>query len=152
MHRSHPITRVTLIAIVFSGCGQGAATSATVATTPQAQRSVQSAGAITVRGDYAPDQHGPFQLHGRYRVRFVQRGRGVDFKTEVPFTAHLGQPEADGPGKPVALFEQAAASGSTTVTANGRYDVVIDYGDSPYELVLTPARAKPQRGPSAARR
>jgi hypothetical protein len=131
------------VAIVLCGCGQGGATGSTVATTPQAQRSVQHAGAITVRGDYAPDQHGPYRLQGRYRVRFAQRGAGVDFQTEVPFTAHLEQPQADGPGTTVPLFKKAAASGNTTVTANGRFDVVIDYGDSPYELVLTPARAKP---------
>jgi hypothetical protein len=112
----------------------------TVATTPQAQRSVQQAGTITVRGDYGPDQHGPYPLHGRYRVRFAQRGAGVDFAREVPFTAHLEQPAADGPGKTVKLFEKAAATGTTTVAADGRFDVVVDYGDSPYELVLTPAR------------
>lgn len=98
---------------------------------------MQHGGAITVRGDYAPDRHGPYALHGRYRVRFVQRGAGVDFAHEVPFTAHLEQPAAGGPGKTIKLFERAAARGSTTVTAAGRFDVVIDYGDSPYELVLT---------------
>jgi hypothetical protein len=132
-------------AIVFSGCGQGNSPTATVATTPQSQRSVQAAGVITIRGDYAPDQHGPYQLHGRYRARFVQLGQGVDFATEVPFTAHLQESVADGPGQAVPLFERAAATGSATVTATGRYDVVIDYGDSPYELVLTPAPTSASR-------
>lgn len=91
-----------------------------------------------MRGDYAPDQHGPYTLHGRYRVRFVQRGSGVDFTREVPFTAHLEQPDADGPGKTIKLFERAAATGTTTVAAAGRFDVVVDYGDSPYALVLQP--------------
>jgi hypothetical protein len=139
MHRKHPITCLVLAAGVLAGCGQGASETSTVATTPQAQRSVQHAGAITVRGDYAPDQHGPYTLHGRYRVRFVQRGAGVDFADEVPFTAHLEQPSADGAPKTIKLFQKAAAQGTTTVTADGRWDVVIDYGDSPYELVLTPA-------------
>jgi hypothetical protein len=131
------------LAIVVAGCGaQGGATGTTVATTPQAQRSVQQAGAITVRGDYAPDQHGPYALHGRYRVRFTQRGTGVDFSTEVPFTAHLEQPAADGPGTTITLFKTAAATGTTTITATGRFDIVVDFGDSPYTLVLTPERAR----------
>jgi hypothetical protein len=67
-------------------------------------------------------------------VRFVQRGAGVDFATEVPFTAHLEQPAANGPGKRVELFEKAARSGRTEVTADGRFRVVVDYGDSPYEI------------------
>jgi hypothetical protein len=132
-------------AIVFSGCGQGNSPTSTVATTPQSQRSVQTAGVITIRGDYAPDQHGPYRLDGRYRVRFVQRGQGVDFATEVPFTAHLQESVAGGPGKAVPLFQRAAATGSATVTATGRYDVVVDYGDSPYELVLTPAPTSASR-------
>jgi hypothetical protein len=127
------------VAGVLAGCGQ-VDESSKVATTPQAQRSVQHAGAITVRGDYGPDEHGPYALHGRYRVRFIQRGAGVDFASEVPFTAHLEEPAAAGPPKTIKLFEKASATGAATVTADGRYDVVIDYGDSPYEVVLTPAR------------
>jgi hypothetical protein len=138
MHRVHPITWLAVLASVGAGCGSAGGGGSTVATTPQAQRSVQHDGAITVRGDYAPDRHGPYALHGRYRVRFVQRGTGVDFRQEVPFTAHLEQPDAGGPGKTINLFERAAAAGATTVTASGRYDVVVDYGDSPYALVLTP--------------
>jgi hypothetical protein len=139
MHRAHPITWLVVFASACAaGCGSAGGGGATVATTPQAQRAVQHDGAITVRGDYAPDRHGPYALHGRYRVRFVQRGSGVDFRREVPFTAHLEQPVADGPGRTIELFGQAAAAGTMMVAATGRYDVVIDYGDSPYELVLTP--------------
>jgi hypothetical protein len=58
----------------------------------------------------------------------------------VPFTARLEQPTADGPGKTIELFERAARTGTTTVTARGRFEVVVDFGDSPYELVLEPAR------------
>lgn len=134
----HPITWLAVAAGVAAGCGGASGGGPRVATTPAAQRSVQHDGAITVRGDYAPDRHGPYALRGRYRVRFVQRGSGVDFRKEVPFTAHLEQAVADGPGRTIRLFERAAATGSTTVTATGRFDVVVDYGDSPYELVLTP--------------
>jgi hypothetical protein len=110
----------------------------TVATTPAAERSVQQAGTITVRGDYAPDQHGPYALHGRYRVRFTQRGAGVDFTHEVPFTARLEEPTASGPARSIRLFQRAARSGTTTVRADGRFALVVDFGDSPYEVVLTP--------------
>jgi hypothetical protein len=107
-------------------------------TTPAAQRSEVSAGRVVVRGDYAPGRRGPYALDGRYRVRFTQRGRGVDFAAEVPFTAHLEQPAPSGPGKTVRLFQRAARSSATTVTVHGRYEVVVDFGDSPYELELVP--------------
>jgi hypothetical protein len=139
MHASHAITCLVAAATVLAGCGRDEGGGQTVATTPQAQRSVEQAGAITVRGDFAPDRHGPYVLHGRYRVRFRQHGAGVDFRTEVPFTAHLEEPVTGGPGNTIKLFQNAAPTGATTTTADGRFDVVIDYGDSPYELVLTPA-------------
>jgi hypothetical protein len=125
------------VTIVLSGCGGGRSPTSDVQTTPAAQRSIQRAGTITVRGDYAPDQHGPYALHGRYRVRFTQRGSGVDFAHEVPFTAHLEAGGGSGPARKVALFERAAATGTTVVRADGRFTVVVDFGDSPYEIVLT---------------
>jgi hypothetical protein len=101
---------------------------------------VQADGTVTVRGDYAPDEHGPYTLHGRYRVRFVQRGAGVDWAGEVPFTAHL-ETAADGePPRKIALFEAAARTGTATVRAEGRFVLAVDFGDSPYEVVLTPDR------------
>jgi hypothetical protein len=121
------------------GCGADARPGPFVTTTPAAQRSVQHGATIVVRGDYAPDQHGPYALHGRYRVRFVQRGAGVDFAREVPFTARLEQPVASGPARSIRLFQRAARSGATTVRADGRFRLVVDFGDSPYEVVLAPA-------------
>jgi hypothetical protein len=128
-----------LLATAVAGCGGSLSSSSTVATTPTAERSVQQAGVITVRGDYGPDAHGPYDLHGRYVVRFAQRGAGVDFHREVPFTAHLEQGAAAGPGRTIKLFQKAAPSGRTTVRAEGRFQVLVDFGDSPYEIVLTPA-------------
>lgn len=129
------------IAAAGAGCGGGSSSAgSTVRTTPAAERSVQRAGAITVRGDYGPDEHGPYALHGRYRVRFVQRGAGVDWAEEVPFTAHLEAAASGGPPETIPLFERAARTGTTTVRADGRFLVSVDYGDSPYEVVLTPAR------------
>jgi hypothetical protein len=92
---------------------------------------------ITARGDYAPDQHGPYDLHGRYRVQFTQFGIGVDFRHEVPFTAQLEGAVAAGPAPTIKLFERAAASGTTTIHADGRFRLVVDFGDSPYRIVLT---------------
>jgi hypothetical protein len=134
-------------AILIAGCGSGgsSARGPQVTTIPAAQRQVERAGVITVRGDVAPDEHGPFALHGRYRVTFTQTGAGVDFSQEVPFTAHLEDTAADGPGRSIKLFERAAAKGTTAVTADGEFSVVVDFGDSPYEIVLRPA-------PSAAPR
>lgn len=138
MHRAKLITAAALLALTAAGCGGGSlSSSATVTTTRAAQRSLQQAGVVTVRGDYGPDAHGPYELHGRYRVRFAQRGAGVDFRREVPFTAHLEQ--GAGPGRSIKLFQRAAARGSTIVRADGRFRVLVDFGDSPYEIVLTPA-------------
>jgi hypothetical protein len=140
VHRIYPITSVALVVVAFSACGGGPDLASTVRTTPAAARSEQRAGAITVRGDYAPDQRGPYALHGRYSVRFTQRGAGVDFAKEVPFTAHLETVVDGGPGRTVPLFKRAAASGSTTIRADGRFALMVDYGDSPYAIVLTPLR------------
>jgi hypothetical protein len=139
VHGGKSITCALGLAGFLLGCGGAAGPGSTVATTPAAERSVQRAGTITVRGDYAPDQHGPYALHGRYRVRFTQRGAGVNFAREVPFTARLEQPVASGPGRSIRLFQRAARSGTTMVRADGRFELVVDFGDSPYEVVLVPA-------------
>jgi hypothetical protein len=98
---------------------------------------VQHAGAITVRGDYAPDQHGPYNLRGRYRVSFAQQGARVHWGTEVPFTAHLEAAVRAGPARKIPLFEKASRTGTTIVRADGRFLVSVDYGDSPYKIVLS---------------
>lgn len=124
--------------MIFAGCAGSSPSAPTVITTPASQRSVQRAGAITVRGDYAPGEHGPYVLHGRYRVRFTQLGAGVDFRDEVAFTAHLEERRTAGPGRTIRLFQRAAQSASRSIRADGRFRLVVDYGDSPYEVVLTP--------------
>jgi hypothetical protein len=140
MHWRHPITCAGAVAIALTGCGGALSSSSTVRTTPVAQRSVQQAGTVTVRGDYAPGRHGPYTLHGRYRARFVQRGAGVAWAGEVPFTAHLETAVSAGPARTIPLFQRAARTGATTVAADGRFLLAVDYGDSPYEIVLTPDR------------
>ena len=133
--RRHLTTPLVVAALVASGCGQ--ASTSTVPTVPADQRATTDGSAIVVRGDYAPDEHGPFMFRGRYAVRFVQRGAGVDFRSEVPFTAHLEQPDANGPARTVKLFQAAARTGSAQITARGRFRVVVDFGDSPYEIRFT---------------
>ena len=136
--RAHLTTPLVVVVLIpLSGCGDEQRSE--VMTVPAAQRSLIEGTSIVVRGDYGPDEHGPFAFDGRYDVRFVQRGAGVDFGAEVPFTAHLEQPAADGPGRRVKLFQVAARAGRTTVSARGRYRVVVDFGDSPYELRFTRA-------------
>ena len=132
----HLTTSLAIAAVVLAGCGSGTQTGPRVATVAASEREVVSETEIVVRGDLGPDDHGPFALHGAYDVRFTQRGAGVDFTAEVPFTAYLEQPAADGPGRQIALFEEAAASGRTRITAEGRWHVVVDFGDSPYEIRL----------------
>jgi hypothetical protein len=138
MHRRHLITCAAVAIVALAGCGDGGAPGATVRTTPAAQRSVQHAGTITARGDYAPAAHGPYALHGRYRVSFTQDGQGVDWAAEVPFTAHLETAVSAGPAQTIELFKQATPTGTTTVRADGRFRLVVDYGDSPYEIVIAP--------------
>ena len=139
MHGRHSTrTALVLLALAAAGCGDDAQ-APRVATTPADQRSVVSGDRIVVRGDYGPSRHGPFDLDGRYRVRFVQRGEGVDFAGEVPFTAYLEAPAPDGPGRRIKLFQRAAATGARTVSARGSFEVVVDFGDSPYEIELVPA-------------
>jgi hypothetical protein len=124
--------------MVLAGCGDAARSASTVQTTPAAQRSVQHAGVIAVRGDYAPGEHGPYTLYGAYRVRFTQYGQGVTWADEVPFTAHLEAAVSGGSARTIRLFERAARTGTTTIRADGRFVLAVDYGDSPYEVVLTP--------------
>jgi hypothetical protein len=124
--------------MALAGCAGSSPSRSTVPTTPASQRSVQRAGSITVRGDYAPAERGPYLLRGRYRVRFTQRGAGVDFRAEVPFTAHLEERRSAGPGRTIPLFQRAARRGTTTIHADGRFHLVVDFGDSPYEIVLAP--------------
>src|SRR3954452_12814288 len=129
---------VSLLALTVLAAGCAEERGDAVRTVPAAQRAVMDGGAIVVRGDYGPAERGPFGFDGRYAVRFIQRGAGVDFGAEVPFTAHLEQPAPEGPGKRVRLFQDAARTGRTEVTARGRYRVVVDFGDSPYEIRFVP--------------
>lgn len=120
-----------------AGCGGAAPRVTAPPATPASTRQQVQRDRIVLRGDVAPEEYGPFALDGRYRVRFVQRGARVDFTTEVPFAAHLEQAGTAGAPREVRLFERAAASGATTITAHGRRRLLVDFGDSPFEVTLT---------------
>lgn len=122
---------------LLAGCGSTAPRSVAPPATPAAQRQQVTRDRVVLRGDVAPEEYGPLRLDGRYRVAFVQRGAGVDFATEVPFTAHLEEAGTPGAPRQRKLFERAAQTGTTTVAARGRWRVVVDFGDSPFELTLT---------------
>lgn len=136
------LTTLLLAAATVAGCGSAAPTSSAPPATPADQRVRSDARRIVLRGDFGPDEFGPLELRGRYRATFVQRGTGVDFAAEVPFTAHLEQ-DRPGGGAPrrIALFETAAPTGATTVTAQGRWRLLVDFGDSPFSVTLAPASA-----------
>jgi hypothetical protein len=136
MHGRWYPTTIVVALLALAGCGGGGKDGPTVPATPALQRTEVHGQQITVRGDYAPDQFGPFTLDGRYRVRFTQRGAGVDFGREVPFTAHLREHVARSHGRSIDLFQRAARTGATTVTAHGRFDLIVDFGDSPYAVVI----------------
>lgn len=130
---------VALAAALLCGCGTAASPAPTAPpATPRDQREQRSAGRIVLRGDVAPDQFGPLALSGTYRVTFAQRGSGVDFAKEVPFTAHLEQARGSGAPRSRKLFQTAARTGSAVLTVKGRWTVLVDFGDSPFTLTFTP--------------
>jgi len=137
--RSHPITSIAgVAAILMAGCGKAPLRSTAPPATPKAERVQVQGTRIVLRGDTAPDELGPLVLHGRYRVAFRQSGSGIDFSAEVPFTAHLEQARGTGVPRRIALFQRAAQSGSVTATARGRWNLVVDFGDLPFAVTLTP--------------
>ena len=95
-------------------------------------------GEIIVHGDASPATHGPFPLHGRYIARFQQyapEDPHLDFGGETPFVAALVR----GRDTRRKLFRAATATGRTTITADGRWQIQVSFGDYPYVIRLTPA-------------
>ena len=144
MHQWHPITPLLAAVVLVGGCGdegrQGTARQTDGAGLPAPVARSSADGTVVLHGDYGPRRHGPLRLDGRYRVSFTQRGEGVDFGTEVPFTAHIEQGGASGAPRTTKLFERAARTGATTVEVRGSTVVVVDFGDSPYVLTLRRTR------------
>ncbi len=131
--------------LVIAGCG--GTTSAGPSTVQQRDEAAKRGiavgrapvrtGEVVVRGDYGPDEQGPFALGGTYVARFEQTAPedpALDFTRETAFTAHLAQGT-----KRVRLFQDAAREGRVTVTVPpGDWRVVVDFGDYPFAIRLTP--------------
>jgi hypothetical protein len=96
-------------------------------------------GEIVVKGEGSPDEHGPFDLEGRYRVRFEQTAPedpSIDFAGETPFVVRLVKPDGRGRGR--RLFRAAEATGDRVIAIHGRFRVMVEFGDWPYAIRFTP--------------
>ncbi len=101
----------------------------------------KSAGEFVFRADLSPETFGPVTLDGRYIVRFAQyapEDAEMDFSTKTIFVATLVKVSGSGPGE-IPLFQEAARSGQTRVTADGSYEVDVSFGDFPFVIRFTPA-------------
>jgi hypothetical protein len=136
-----------LVALTLAGCGSNGGrvkgTGSVPNDSPTASKvallsAPKRPGEIIVHGDASPATHGPFTLHGRYVARFEQyapEDPKLDFGGETPFVAALVR----GRDTRKKLFRAARASGRTTLTADGAWQIDVSFGDYPYVIRLTPA-------------
>jgi hypothetical protein len=139
------ILTILVATVVVTGCGGQRGVTAPPAAGPQApgapallKQKVQP-GEVMVDAEYSPQREGPFHLKGRYLVRFAQyapEAPRMGFGDQTPFVAYLAGPNPR--AKKIALFHQAAARGSRTLSLNGRYFVEVAFGDFPFVLRFTP--------------
>lgn len=146
---SGPVTAVRrlsslLLVVLVAGCGGGSTTvqapPTNESTSAPLAKAAPKAGEIVVRGEASPVERGPVSLNGRYKVRFQQiapEDPDLDFSQQTPFAARLESAAVDG-GQSVKLFHSAAAKGRTTIDEHGRWRIVVEYGDFPFVLRLTP--------------
>ncbi|WP_259310856.1 hypothetical protein [Capillimicrobium parvum] len=132
-----------VLPVLLAGCGGGASSAPAPPTNESARAPLaqeqRRPGEIVVRGEASPAEKGPVALDGRYEVRFQQiapENPDLDFAQETPFVARLEPP--GGRGRAIKLFRTAAADGRTVVRASGRWRIVVDYGDFPFVLRMTP--------------
>jgi hypothetical protein len=143
-------TLALLGGVVLAGCGSDGPgeRSAASGTTPVAAgqlpalaRAARTPGEVLFAGEASPAMHGPFELDGRYLVRFEQfapEDPAKDFAGETPFTASLRPVGASDPG--LKLFGAARPRGQRTLTRHGRYVLDVSFGDFPYAVRFTPRR------------
>jgi len=141
-------TALCLALIGLAGCGgadEGAepppAPGPDAANAPRLLTDEKTAGELVFQAELSPESFGPVALDGRYEVRFAQyapEDPNVDFGAQTVFAAKLIRVSGQGP-KEIPLFQDAAESGRTRVTARGRYLVDVSFGDFPFVIRLTPA-------------
>ncbi len=139
---------VVLLAVVLASCGgdggsSPAATSAkpAAAALPALARKPAQTGELLFSGEASPKSHGPFELDGRYTVRFEQfapEDPKLDFAGQTPFTASLRTAGSRSDGD--ELFGAAAASGERELTRRGRFELDVSFGDFPYAVRFTPRK------------
>ena len=132
-------------AALLAGCGSDSSSSgapqgdAALKGDPALARAPKRPDEIVLRAGASPRTHGPIALDGRYTVRFEQyapEDPRLDFTTQTAFVADLRTPA----GRVAEhLFRAARPTGTTTVTAHGRYLVDVSFGDFPYVLRFSPA-------------
>ena len=107
---------------------------------PALLREATGAGEVVVRGETSPKTAGPYPLHGTYNVRFQQyapEAPETDFTSQTPFVVDLER----SPGTPAMhVFKDAAETGRSTVTVDGRMYVDVSFGDFPFVIRFTPVR------------
>src|SRR3954451_4754312 len=119
----------------LSACGSDASAPPPIprtGTTPALATRPAADGELVFRAQLSPHSHGPFTLHGRYRVRFVQwapEDPGHDFSHDTSFVADLAAAGSGAHPKAVRLFRQATATGAKVISANGRYTLEVIFGD-----------------------
>jgi hypothetical protein len=135
------------LAVASGGCGDDGARSTTgaraqAAAVPALARPAPATGELLFSGQSSPREHGPFELDGRYLVRFEQlapEDPSLDFAGQTPFTASLLRRAGDERGA-VRLFGAARRSGRRTLALHGRYVLDVSFGDFPYAVRFTPRR------------
>jgi hypothetical protein len=132
--------------LAVAGCGDAEAPRPTGANAPAARDAraqlalaarPAGSGEVFARGSASPAEHGPYALRGRYVARFEQTAPedpALDFAGETAFVAELQRGQ-----QRVRLFRRAARSGRAVVDVpSGRWRVVVEFGDYPYVIRLTP--------------
>ena len=138
-------------AVAIAGCGTTAHPPRSVPTigprtaaAPALLRRAPGPGEIVLDGEASPATHGPYDLHGRYLVRFAQyapEDPRLDFTRQTAFVAAVRPAGASGT-RGIRLFRAAARMGRREIDLDGRYVVDVTFGDFPYVLRFTPTRSR----------
>jgi hypothetical protein len=145
----HVLALLSLASAGLCGCGDrsgsaastaGKRTATTAVAEPALARTPAARGELVFSGEGSPKSHGPFELDGRYLVRFEQiapEDPSLDFAGQTPFTAALERRAGEQRGA-LKLFGDARPSGRRELTLRGRYLLDVSFGDFPYAIRITP--------------